>query len=144
MSPSLRKQKGNLYIVVIFVLVVIGFLASGLSKIQWSDNDAQTRRVLGAQAWLIAHSANEWALTQLYPLRENDQPFDLATHCQNLAPAPGVLETASCREVEVTCSTSASEVPDALKFYRVEARVQCGSGINLVERRQQVWVREVE
>ncbi len=141
MSPSLRKQKGNLYIVVIFVLVVIGFLASGLSKIQWSDNDAQTRSVLGTQAWLIAHSANEWALTQLYPL---DEEFDLARNCQNLAPAPKTLKTTSCREVEVTCSASASEVPDALKFYRVEARVQCGSGINLVERRQQVWVREVE
>ncbi len=140
----LSQQRGNLYIVVIFVLVVIGFLAAGLSKVQWSNSDAQARSVLGTQAWLLAHSANEWALTQLYPLRQNGASFDLASACSALTTAPPALQTDNCRSISVSCRAPDSSVPSALRFYRVESSVQCGSGIHLVERRQQVWVREVE
>lgn len=144
MFHSPRKQQGNLYVVVIFVLVVIGFLASGLSQVQWSNSDAQARSVLGTQAWLLAHSTNEWALTQMYPLRLSGESFDLSAACSALTSAPEALKTDACRSISISCSEPDSRVPSALRFYRLESSVQCGSGINLVERRQQVWVREVE
>ncbi|MFA0519894.1 MSHA biogenesis protein MshP, partial [Vibrio sp. 10N.222.55.E8] len=41
---------------------------TSLVQVQWSNHDTLTRKQLGTQAWLLAHSANEWALTQVYPL----------------------------------------------------------------------------
>ncbi|MEZ8321795.1 MSHA biogenesis protein MshP, partial [Vibrio splendidus] len=60
-------QKGSALIMVIFVIVVLGFLATSLSRTSWSDNDSNTRVVLGTQAWLLSHSVNEYVMTQFYP-----------------------------------------------------------------------------
>ncbi|MGL6026592.1 MAG: MSHA biogenesis protein MshP, partial [Vibrio sp.] len=56
MFPKIKKQAGNLYIVAIFVIVVMGFLAAALTRIEWSNQDALSRDVLGTQAWFAAHS----------------------------------------------------------------------------------------
>ncbi len=145
MFHSQCKQQGNVFIVVIFVLVVIGFLASGLSQVRWSNGDAQARNVLGTQAWLLAHSSNEWALTKMYPLRDtSDDTFDLGTACRDLGNVPNDFKTNACQTISVSCQAPDSSVPTALQFYRLESRVQCGTGVHLVERRQQIWVREVE
>ncbi len=61
-----KRQVGSLYIVVIFVLVVMGFLATTLNRIEWSNHDAHTKDVIGTQAALLAHSAIEQALIQVY------------------------------------------------------------------------------
>ncbi|MDD1829234.1 MSHA biogenesis protein MshP, partial [Photobacterium sp. ZSDE20] len=62
------SQQGSVLVVAVFVIVVMGFLATSLVQVQWSNHDTLTRKQLGTQAWLLAHSANEWALTQVYPL----------------------------------------------------------------------------
>ena len=63
MFPRMKKQAGNLYIVAIFVIVVMGFLAAALSRMEWSNQDALSRDLLGTKAWFAAHSLNEFALT---------------------------------------------------------------------------------
>lgn len=58
-------------IVVLFVVLVMGLLATTLARLEWTNQDTQTREIFGTRAWFMAHSANEWALTQLFPLGES-------------------------------------------------------------------------
>ncbi|MFW1503881.1 MSHA biogenesis protein MshP, partial [Vibrio parahaemolyticus] len=67
-----KAQQGNVLIVVLFVIIVMGYLAASLMKVSWSNQSTLTREFLGTKAWFIAQSANEWALTQLYPLSDTN------------------------------------------------------------------------
>ncbi|RTZ14319.1 MSHA biogenesis protein MshP [Vibrio aquaticus] len=143
MSHKKNQQQGNLYIVVVFVLVVMGFLATSLMRIEWSNNDAHNRDVLGTQAWLLSQSLNEYVLTQFYPL---NQAADVAGNCEPLEPtiitgAESLLATVpQCGELQLSCNEIGT-LGD-LSYFKVEARVTCGSGVFQVERSQEVWVRE--
>jgi len=134
---SRTHQRGSLYIVAIFVLVVMGMLSMSLTRVEWSNSDAQTREILGAQAWLAAHSANEWALTQVYPLvSEYDE-----NACEDIVNNTSLdFGLTQCQDAVLTCE----ELPvlDGTRSFRIEATVECGSGINQVQRVQEVWVRE--
>ncbi|MGF1752915.1 MSHA biogenesis protein MshP [Vibrio makurazakiensis] len=139
-----KKQVGSLYIVVIFVLVVMGFLATSLSRMEWSNHDAHTKDIIGTQAALLAHSATEQALTEIYPprLNETDQ-FDVATACTNLNGTAMTFEsTIRCDDVQISCGTVGGELVDGSQLYVVSAVATCGTGINLMQRNQDIWVRE--
>ncbi len=149
MFPRIKKQAGNLYIVAIFVIVVMGFLASALSRMEWSNSDSLTKELLGTRAWFAAHSANELALTYLYPIRENlDEATSVVkTICENnwsdvRSTAADLVQDnfASCLIRSMTCYEM-NEL-DSQHVYKVETAVQCGSGQFLVERQQEVWVKE--
>ncbi len=43
MFPNRHKQQGNMLVVAIFVIVVMGFLASSLTRINWSNSNNLTR-----------------------------------------------------------------------------------------------------
>ncbi len=143
------QQRGSLYIVVIFVLVVMGFLATSLSRVEWSDSDSRTRDVLGTQAWLLAHSVNEYVLTEFYPLtasasvstvcggidNHDTTPSSVVLNAENM-----LTEFASCRSVDLTCISIGAL--DESEYFQVTSRITCGSGISEVERIQEIWVRE--
>lgn len=138
MSPNRRKQQGNMLVVAIFVIVVMGFLASLLTRINWSNSDNLTREQLGTQAWLMAQSANEWALTQLYPVGVS---ASVSTACAAIQGAtPSVSVNSPCRNPQISCQSIGTLQSET--FYRLEASAVCGSGIVEVERRQEVWVKE--
>lgn len=139
-----KRQVGSLYIVVIFVLVVMGFLATTLSRIEWSNHDAHTKDVIGTQAHLLAHSAIEQALVQIYPPRANiTTPFDVETACTNLnGMTMNFTSTISCRAVQITCSSTGGPLVDNSQLYTVRAVAMCGTGVNVMQRSQDVWVRE--
>lgn len=137
-----RKQGGNLYMVALFVIVVMGFLASALSRMEWSNQDGLARELLGTQAWFAAHSVNEMALTQLYPLGQsaavrtvcNEQWAEVATQVDNLmAQYPGCSAQAQC--------ISLGELQED-QVFKLESRVTCGSGRYQVGRVQDVLVKE--
>lgn len=142
MSPR-NSQQGSLYIVIVFVLVVMGFLAVSLSRIEHSNHDSHTRDVLGTQAWLTSHSINEYILTEFYPLT---QPFDIESNCDPIAAdivvgAQAILATIpQCTGLSISCvqiGTLGNE-----NYFRLETAVTCGSGLSEVQRSQEVWVRE--
>ena len=144
MIQSINKAHGNVLVIVLFVVVVMGYLSASLLRTTWSNHSATTREFVGTQAWFLAQSASEWALTQFYPLDLNSG--GVATHCGSLATAfPGV-DIGSC-SVGVTCSdigtlpASVTGVSD-VSLYRVSAVAQCGNGLSRVERRQEIWVKE--
>ncbi|MEZ8021789.1 MSHA biogenesis protein MshP [Vibrio sp. 1F255] len=142
MRHSKSSQKGSVLVVAIFVIVVMGFLATSLVQVQWSNHDTLTRKQLGTQAWLLAHSANEWALTQVYPLTVSPAvSTSVSTVCGNLNSnqvSSGM--STICTVDELTCSQIG--VLDGVGFFKIESTAICGSGINQVQRIQEVWVRE--
>ena len=130
-----KKQQGSLYIVIVFVLVVMGFLAIALSRIEHSNHDAHTRDVLGTQAWLASHSINEYVLTEFYPLT---QPFDIANNCDPISAdivtsAQAILGAIpQCTGLEMSCiqiGTLGNE-----NYFKLETAVTCGSGLSEVQR----------
>ncbi|UUM30915.1 MSHA biogenesis protein MshP [Vibrio japonicus] len=139
-----RKQTGSLYIVVIFVLVVMGFLAMSLSRIEWSNNDAHTKDIIGLQAALLAHSANELALIELYPFRSSPSAaFDVSGACSALSGAVKTIPSAvDCQGVQISCEPRGGELADGKRLYVIRSEAICGTGINTMQRSQEVWVRE--
>ena len=135
-------QQGSVLVVAVFVIVVMGFLATSLVQVQWSNHDTLTRKQLGTQAWLLAHSANEWALTQIYPLTVSPAvSTSVSTVCSNLSSnqvSSGM--STICTVDQLTCSQIG--VLDGVGFFKIESTAICGSGINQVQRIQEVWVRE--
>ncbi|MEZ8825662.1 MSHA biogenesis protein MshP [Vibrio amylolyticus] len=139
-----RKQSGSLYIIAVFVLVVMGFLGAALTRMEWSNNDALTRDALGTQAWLLSHSANELVLTYMYPLNASAA---VASNCTS--PMPSDIQNAllalgsqqvNCSEITSSCSSVGTL--ESENFYKVESTAICGTGINYVQRKQEVWVKE--
>ena len=140
-----KHQQGNVLIIVLFVIIVMGYLAASLMRVTWSNQSGVTREFLGTQAWFMAQSANEWALTKLYPL--NGSSDSVSTLCTDevSGATPNVTQGTGCRLNSMSCvdlgtlnaGTSAAE-----SLFRVQATAVCGSGLSQVERQQEVWVRE--
>ncbi|WP_045498112.1 hypothetical protein [Vibrio hyugaensis] len=140
-----NAQQGNVLIVVLFVIIVMGYLAASLMKVSWSNQSTLTREFLGTKAWFIAQSANEWALTELYPL--NDTEPDVADLCANTVSGatPNVTEGTGCQLRAMTCSnigTFNAGASEAESLFRVQATAVCGTGVAQVQRQQEIWVRE--
>ncbi|MFA0154716.1 MSHA biogenesis protein MshP [Vibrio sp. 10N.261.46.A3] len=144
MRHSKSSQQGSVLVVAVFVIVVMGFLATSLVQVQWSNHDTLTRKQLGTQAWLLAHSANEWALTQVYPLTVSPAvSTTVSTVCSNLNSnqvSSGM--STICTVNQLTCRQIG--VLDGVGFFKIESTAVCGSGINQVQRIQEVWVKEAE
>lgn len=138
MYPSYHNQRGSVLIVAIFTLVVLGGLATVMSKIEWSTKDTHTREFMSAQAWMLANSANEWALTQFYPL---SGPFDLDAACSVIDGSRyGRTAQDVCSEATLTCKDTGDL--NGIALYSVVSTATCGSGMYQVQRRQEVWVKE--
>ncbi|WP_321283270.1 MSHA biogenesis protein MshP [uncultured Vibrio sp.] len=143
-----RKPSGNVLIVVLFVIIIMGYLAASLMKVTWSNQSGLTREFLGTKAWFFAQSANEWALTRMYPL-EGREYFtrDKQWLCDKRvngkvpiieAPEGCEMQAMKCKFIgEFNAGQS-----DAVSLFRVQATAVCGSGLSQVQRQQEVWVKE--
>jgi MSHA biogenesis protein MshP len=148
-----KTQQGNVIIIAIFVIVVMGMLAVNLVRVNWSNQDTLTREFLGTQAWFLAQSGNEWALTQLFPFDSPATSAAISTRCSGLdgtAAAQAMIENNNlpCSSAVIECEQPAvgETVPDELQFFIVSTNAKCGTlgGIFQVEREHEVWVRGID
>ncbi|PMH39885.1 MSHA biogenesis protein MshP [Vibrio sp. 10N.286.49.B3] len=139
-KASPRKQRGSLYIVAIFVITVMGFLAMLLGRIQWSNHDALTKEQLGTQAWLLAHSSNEWALTQMYPLGASSAVSSACVSIPNSSAPQALLTDIPCHTITLVCDEFGTLNEET--FYKLKSTAICGSGKSEVRRNQELWVKE--
>ncbi|HDM8045689.1 TPA: MSHA biogenesis protein MshP [Vibrio campbellii] len=142
-----NAQQGNVLIVVLFVIIVMGYLAASLMKVSWSNQSTLTREFLGTKAWYIAQSANDWALTQLYPIGYKEP--NVADLCSDTVSGatPNIAVGSGCELKTMTCSeigTFNKGDSDAETLFKVQAIATCGSGVTKVQRQQEVWVREYQ
>ncbi|MDK9737653.1 MSHA biogenesis protein MshP [Vibrio sp. D404a] len=144
------QQRGSALVIVIFVIVIVGFLATSLTRTSWSTHDTNTRSVMGTQAWLLSHSVNEYVMTQFYPDPDPASSSAVTTLCSTPMPtnisnfARTLVESApvSCELHRLECENR-GRLND-MNFYVLESSVICGTGVNRVQRNQQIWVREQE
>ncbi|OCH25208.1 MSHA biogenesis protein MshP [Aliivibrio sp. 1S128] len=143
MYRNQAKQKGNLLIMSIVVMVVIGYLSLNLLKVETSNSDTVSKEVLGTQAWFLAHSGAEWGLVQLFPLGlsgADDSICDGVERNPNMA-----LANSGCsHNPSVTCDmTEITYHGETIQYFQIKSRAICGSGINEVMRIQEVWAKEI-
>jgi MSHA biogenesis protein MshP len=143
------KQSGSMLIIVIFVILVMGYLATSLNLTSWSSRDSTTRSILGTQAWLLSHSANEYVLTEMYP---DEDTSNVGLICMGTRLDAGgdirqfieqtliTSATVSCLLRELECEDRGEL--DGRTFYILQSTVSCGTGIHEVQRSQQVWLRD--
>ncbi|MFN1552011.1 MSHA biogenesis protein MshP [Vibrio natriegens] len=142
------KPRGNVLVVVLFVIIVMGYLAATLARIGWSNQSATTKEFLGTKAWFTVQSANEWALTRMYPLKDReDFPRDKQWICDNRVDgvSPVIAKPKGCEIQAMKCNFIGefnAAQSDAVSLFRVQATAICGSGLSQVQRQQEVWVRE--
>ncbi|WP_122036563.1 MSHA biogenesis protein MshP [Aliivibrio sp. EL58] len=143
MYHNQAKQKGNLLIMSVVVMVVVGYLSLNLLKVETSNHDTVSKEVLGTQAWFLAHSGAEWGLVQLFPLNQSgandsicDEHEPLRKHFPDMQ-----LDGSGCRTApQITCKKT--PVND-IRYFQITSTATCGSGINAVVRVQEVWAKEI-
>ncbi len=147
--PNKPRQNGSVFIVALFVIVVMGLLAGTMARLEWSNQDTLTREQLGTQAWLLANTGNEWALTQLFPLEKLEDSASVKERCSALNNAnqddvKEELQVNSCVIKEISCKNKGT---GQLQYFKVETSTQCSlnsNGLYQVERAQQVVVKGLE
>ena len=138
------KQKGNLLIMSIVVMVVVGYLSLNLLKVETSNHDTVSKEVLGTQAWFLAHSGAEWGLVQLFPLGMSGADDSICDG--NTIYRPSVkLENSGCNNnPSVMCEkTEITYHGETIQYFQITSTATCGSGINAVTRIQEVWAKEI-
>lgn len=142
-----NQQKGNVLIVTLFVIIVMGYLAASLMKVTWSNQSGLTREFLGTKAWFAAQSSNDWVLTQFFPLGKSAA---VATRCDDIEtksfkPDGGLFDKA-CEIKTIECQ-KAGKLPgeftnEEVELYVIKSVAICGSGLSQVQRQQEIWVKE--
>ncbi|MCV5390164.1 hypothetical protein OFC62_36185, partial [Escherichia coli] len=84
---------------------------------------------MGTKAWFVAQSANEWALTKMYPL--NASTTDIAAVCSGevSGAVPQVAVGSGCKVNAMACTnigTFNEGTLDAESLFRVQATATCG------------------
>lgn len=158
------KQSGSVLIVVIFVVVVMGLLAGTMARLEWSNQDTQSREIMGNRAWFMAHSANEWALTQLYPLNQASSDSSvIESNCTAIGNTPNAMpalvttalnsmfsndsEYGNCLIKSLTCSSyNITTNTDDYNYFKLHAEASCGDsqGLFAVERTQDAVVKRIK
>ncbi|WP_372377365.1 MSHA biogenesis protein MshP [Vibrio natriegens] len=140
-------QQGNVLIVVLFVIVVMGYLSASLMRVTWSNQSGLTKEFLGTKAWFAAQSSTEWVLTQFYPLGKSEAVASVcnALKADTLTIDSGLVDK-TCKIDTLDCE-NVGELPGELDgkkvgLYVVKSVAICGSGLSQVQRQQEVWVRE--
>ncbi|MDD9197082.1 MSHA biogenesis protein MshP [Aliivibrio sp. S3MY1] len=144
MYHNQAKQKGNLLIMSVVVMVVVGYLSLNLFKVETSNHDTVSKEVLGTQAWFLAHSGAEWGLVQLFPLGisgADDSICDGIARYPEMVPKKSGCNTAPavvCQKLGVSYNN------EIIQYFKITSTVVCGTGINQVTRAQEVWAKEIE
>lgn len=134
------KQRGSGLMIVLFVIVVMGFMAIAMTKIGVSSQTMTTKEVLGTRAWFSAYSANEVLLTKLFPLGDpfisNSSACKLYSQQEIKMMMP--LLQSGCKIITINCIPS---IINKTNEYKLTTTATCGSGKVTMTRTQEVWAK---
>ncbi|WP_413112665.1 MSHA biogenesis protein MshP [Thaumasiovibrio sp. DFM-14] len=142
------KQGGSVLLTTVFIIVVVALFAGGLSRLLWSNQETTTLELLGSRAWWAAHSGNEVALNQLFPVDQRVADLSVCPDgSQQMALPP--LDLHGC-EIAVICSnysyavSAATSSAETERYFLLESTASCGSGKYRVSRVQELLARDIE
>lgn len=133
---AMRKQRGFLLPVALFIIVVMGFASLALWRTTAQTSTASVQELLSTQAFYAAESGLQSGLSELlYPDASNREQVD--NRCADLGQSSdfaGVDGLNLC-SVEVDCELTEPG------FYQLEAVGECGSGPTQAQRTLEVQAR---
>ncbi|MCD9541533.1 MshP protein [Photobacterium carnosum] len=137
---SYTKQRGSGLMIVLFVIVVMGFMAMAMTKIGASSQIMTTKEVLGTRAWFTANSGNEVVLTKLFPLGDprvsNAAACELYSQTEIRTMMP--IFQQGCKIISMNCVPA---MINKTHEYKLTTTATCGSGKVAMTRTQEVWAK---
>jgi MSHA biogenesis protein MshP len=134
------KQRGSGLMIVLFVIVVMGFMAMAMTKIGASSQTMTTKEVLGTRAWFTANSGNEVVLTKLFPLGDprvsNAAACKLYSQTEIRTMMP--IFQQGCKITNINCVPA---MINNTNEYKLTTTATCGSGKVTMIRTEEVWAK---
>lgn len=135
LNKNICKQSGSMLIVAIFIIVVMGILVLGLSRLLQASTETVVTEVLGTRAFYAAQSGLELGLQQLFAL-------DAATaSCSNVEqefPFYNIQGLINCK-ANVSCVQSASSENPDITHYLLKSTGSCENDLTLRTVEIEVW-----
>jgi MSHA biogenesis protein MshP len=137
---SYTKQRGSGLMIILFVIVVMGFMAMAMIKIGASSQTMTTKEVLGTRAWFSAYSANEVLLTKLFPLGNPLVSEPSACKKYSLTEIKTIMPIfqQGCKITTINCIAA---MINKTNEYKLISTATCGSGKVTMTRTQEVWAK---
>ncbi|CAH0534467.1 hypothetical protein VST7929_02400 [Vibrio stylophorae] len=140
---GLRHQRGNMLVLIVFILVVMASLAIAMMRINASSVDTTTKEVMATRAWFAAQSGADWALTRLFPLSGGPAVCQYHNLSAPSTKMPGATGLYGCA-VQVSCtSTEVIDRDQRYTAYRILSTGTCGTDMFQVSRHQDVWAKNL-
>lgn len=124
---SRNKQGGGALAIAIFVIVVMSLLTVAISRNIAASTDQSVQEVLGARALMMAESANEVALSALFPVA-NGTPITTG-NCNDVTTAINNTNFSSSAGL-AHCAVSTRCTPHTIgteQYFRIRSRGVCKS-----------------
>lgn len=126
---SLKKQKGGALAIAVFVIIVMTLLTVAINRNIASSTDQSIQEVLGVRALMIAESANEVALSAIFPVATGSAP--VTGECPNALVAVANTNFSQMAGLEnctvvTACNPHPSTNPE---YVRITSRGICKSAL---------------
>lgn len=132
---GLRKQRGFLIPLSLFIVVAMGALALVVSRTATQTNKSFTQELLGVQAFYAAESGAQRGMQALFfPDASNRTAVD--GRCQSLNQNynfSGITGLQICN-AQVSCTCNSCVPGDPASYYTITSIGSCGSGFLRAER----------
>ncbi|MCG7532358.1 hypothetical protein MHM98_13555 [Psychrobium sp. MM17-31] len=124
-SPQLKKQRGSMLVIALFVIIVLAFLAYAMIRITNTSASANVYEVYGTRALNAANSGVEKALNDIFGPGNSGTSCPAAASLTNLS-LGGTPEFAGCI-VNVTCN-SFTVTQTGFVHFQIESTANCSAG----------------
>ena len=124
--PNLAHQAGNMLLMSVFAIVVLGFLGISMSRLMGTSSDALVYEVYGLRALNAARSGLDEKVLQVFATQESD-PTQCYSDSDSVDGSLSVIRTFTVEGLEncsVTALCTVSEVDDT-NYYRFESQGVC-------------------
>lgn len=132
---TVRRQRGFLIPLALFIVVVLGLLALALTRMTTQTGLGSAQELLSVQAFYAAESGAQRGMNHLFFPDATDRAAVNArcTGFNETVNFAGVSGLAACA-AQVTCACSNCGVNDPTSFYTLTSIGRCGQGALISER----------
>jgi MSHA biogenesis protein MshP len=136
-SPPVKRQRGFLIPLAIFIVVVMGLLALALARTTTQTGLANAQELVSLQAFYAAESGAQRGMNKLFPPGFDSDPnvpvrAGVNGRCMNSFTETlnfsGIQGLAAC-SAEISCGCTSCNPTDATSSYTITSIGRCGAGV---------------